>query len=90
MAIGVILTGPGVSKEQYQQTFQEIASDQTAPAGLRYHLAGATPDGMCIVEVWESRDALNAFFGSRVKPVMDEAGIVYEPSFFDVVNEITV
>lgn len=45
--------------------------DARYPDGLLAHLSGATPDaGWRVIDVWESEDSANAFYGSeRFAPV---------------------
>lgn len=49
--------------------------DSSYPDGLLVHLAGAKPGGgWRVIDVWESDDAANAFYGSaRFAPVRDGA-----------------
>lgn len=88
MALGLVLDGPGLTKEQYEQVTAQVAPGNKAPAGLVYHAAGLTPDGLRIVEVWESDEAMKAFFGTTLGPVLQASGIELQPSPFEVFNQI--
>ncbi len=76
MAVLMMLELPGATIEQYERTNEilGITPDGDAPAGLISHAVGPTDDGIVIVDVWESPEALEAFFESGVGEAMAEAG----------------
>ena len=50
------------------------------------HAAGASEDGFCVVEVWESQEALQRFFEQTFRRPLQEAGLNVQPRFFPLVN----
>ncbi|MDQ3911455.1 MAG: hypothetical protein M3305_06760 [Actinomycetota bacterium] len=61
MAVGVSLEFPGITREQYEQLSQDMELSGP-PQGELIHVRGPTPDeGWRTVEVWESREAFEAF-----------------------------
>ena len=62
MAIAMILDLPGVTESQYT-TAREMLGEALQPGNL-VHLAGPTEEGWRVVEVWESPEAMGAFFQS--------------------------
>lgn len=62
MAIGVVFELPGVTEAQYA-TARELLG-QGLQNGNLVHVAGPTEDGWRVVEVWESPEAMGAFFQS--------------------------
>jgi heme-degrading monooxygenase HmoA len=73
MAVLMILESEGVTPEQYAQLNEEmgIRSDADAPEGLIEHVAALTEDDeLVVVDLWESEQALGAFFESRLGPAM--------------------
>ncbi len=86
MAIGVMFDGKGVSQAQYDQVNQQVTPDNKKPPGLLYHVAGTSEDGLCVVEVWESQEALQKFFDEKLGAAMQEANINIQPKFFQVTN----
>jgi hypothetical protein len=54
------------SWEQYEPVDAAIAD--AVPQGLILHVAGPTDDGVRTIEVWESREAWQAFHGDRPAP----------------------
>jgi heme-degrading monooxygenase HmoA len=85
MAVCLVHDAPGVTRAQYEQVFNEVTADGP-PQGVRSHVAGATENGWCVVEVWESREALDRFFQERLQQALQRAGIGGQPRIFEVVN----
>ena len=79
MAVVMNMRFAGVRTEDYDRVM-EILDFGTRPAhGLLVHLCGATPDGLRVVDVWESEDDWNAFLTERLGPAVGEAGIAGAP-----------
>jgi hypothetical protein len=62
MAVALVLDLPGVTEAQYA-TARGILGTALQPGNL-VHVAGPTADGWRVVEVWESPEAMGAFFQS--------------------------
>jgi hypothetical protein len=62
--------------EQYDEVIRRLeAAGQGAPAGRLHHCAFAHDDGsLGVVDVWESRDAFDAF-GATLMPILGELGM---------------
>jgi hypothetical protein len=76
MAILMILDIPGGTVEQYDKVNEAMGVDaDNTPEGLISHVTGPTDDGLLIVDVWESEEALNRFVGERVMPAMQQVGV---------------
>lgn len=86
MAIGAIFEGAGVSQAQYEQARDQVAPGNKAPPGLLYHAAGPIENGWCVMEVWESQEALDQFFQQKLGAALKQANINVQPRFFQVVN----
>ena len=72
MAVILVHQGPTVTQENYDATVKKLtdgkdsmesASDWPVE-GILVHSAGQGPDGFRVVDVWESEEAANAFYGS--------------------------
>jgi hypothetical protein len=63
MAIVQIHELPGMTREQYEQALRAL-NLSGPPPGSHLHAGGPTESGWRIVEVWESEEAANAFYGS--------------------------
>ena len=84
MAIAMILDLPGVTAAQYA-TAREMLGEALQPGSL-LHVAGPTEDGWRVMEVWESPEAMGAFFRSAAAgAAFQAAGIPpAQPTVFPV------
>ncbi len=63
MAIAVIMDMPDVTREQYETARRNLGDGMQT--GNLVHMAGPTEGGWRVIEVWESPEAVAAFFGSE-------------------------
>jgi quinol monooxygenase YgiN len=83
MAIGVLFDAAGMSKAQYDQVRNRVAPGDQPPAGLLYHAGGTTEDGgVCVIEVWESQEALQRVFEETLGPALQDANVGTQPRMF--------
>lgn len=97
MAIGMMMTLDGVTQEQYDVACGKAGLDQPGPANpdagnpwpdaLIAHVAGPTPTGWAVVDIWRSQEEFDTFLAQRLGPAMGQAGIP-EPNViaFEVYN----
>lgn len=86
MAIGIIFDGNGMNQDQYEQVNQQASPNNRPPAGLLYHAAGPSDDGFCVIEVWESQEALQEFFAQHLGRALERASVTAQPKLFEVMN----
>jgi hypothetical protein len=90
MAVAVIVEIPSI--EAYETVNEKMFGKKrpTEPIdGNIIHTIGEGPNGIRIVDVWESRDAFDTFFTERVAPAMEEAGVPMEgprPEIIEIVH----
>ena len=70
MPIAVVRDIPGVTQDRYEAVRREAGVDESRPAGLVLHAAGPSADGWRVVEVWESREAYEAFDRDQLRPAV--------------------
>lgn len=89
MAIGILIEIPGGTQRQYDQVMQKLQlGGKPAPGGL-YHVAGPMDGGWRVVDVWESKEAFDAFFQAKLQQALKEAGVPpFQPKVFPVHNSI--
>jgi hypothetical protein len=85
MAIGAIFEGQ-FGQAQYDQVRNEVAPGNTPPPGLLYHVGGPSEQGWCVIEIWESQEALQRLFDEKLGQALQKAGISVQPRFFEVQN----
>jgi heme-degrading monooxygenase HmoA len=86
MAGGVVFQGPGVSQEQYQHVFDQVAPDGHLQPGMLSHAARVGPDGVFVFEVWESQEALQRFFQEQLGQALHQANITVQPTFVEIIR----
>jgi hypothetical protein len=81
MAIGVIFEFPGArSRTKYEKSVKLILKGRRKRLadwpvkGVLAHIAGPTPGGWRVIDVWQSRAAFNRF-GKKLRPVLKKVGI---------------
>jgi hypothetical protein len=57
----------------------DLDLDQNPADGGLFHVASLTPDGLRVVDLWESAEAFDAFSAERMVPAVQNAGIETEP-----------
>ena len=86
MAILAIFEATGHTEAQYDQVRRRVAPDNRLLPGMLSHAAGTSETGFCVVEVWESQEALQRFFEQALRQPLQEAGMDVQPRFFQLVN----
>jgi quinol monooxygenase YgiN len=76
-----------VTQDQYERVLNEVTNNGTErSAGLLTHAAGPTEGGFCVVETWESQEALQTFYETKLRSALEAAGIQVQPRIFEIVN----
>ena len=96
VAIGFLFDIPGMTSEQYDEVCRNLNNGQPftslsqwPEAGIISHVAGLTPDGWRVLDVWESEEAFQRF-GQKLVPLLRQAGVQdVEPQAFPVHNVVT-
>ncbi|MDI1461218.1 hypothetical protein QEZ54_09590 [Catellatospora sp. KI3] len=94
MAVVLIHEGPTLTQERYDQIVLRLTGGSGRMqsvadwpvSGLLMHVAGQSPHGFRVVDVWESEEACQRF-GEILKPILAEVGVtdqaqVYPPHAF--------
>lgn len=82
MAICRIYEIPGATTAQYDEV-TALAGD-VAAAGAQVHVAGTAGNSLYVVEVWESRQALDAWLASQAQAVAAQAQVMATARWIDV------
>jgi hypothetical protein len=90
MAVAVVMEFEGGTLDQYDQVMQLMNLRQGGPMpnGGISHFVTATPAGLLITDIWESREQFERFAEEQIGPFSQEAGIPGPPkmTFYDVHN----
>src|SRR5664279_2336784 len=63
MALAMLAEIPDLTREEYELVVRKV-NESGSPAGALFHAGGPIEGGYRVVEVWESREAANTFYGS--------------------------
>ena len=69
MPIAQIIEMPGAGAREYEQAFALIHPGGAWPEGQVSHIAGPTPEGFRVIDVWESREAFERFEHEVLEPL---------------------
>lgn len=75
MAFAILAEIPDLTRDQYELVVKKV-NEAGSPAGALFHAGGPIEGGYRVVEVWESREAADAFHSSAL---MAEAGAASPP-----------
>jgi hypothetical protein len=74
MAIGLRITFPGGSQEQYIAVHDHLDIENRPPHGLIFHASGPIEGGWGVLDFWHSRSQFDEFVEGRLKHTLDELG----------------
>src|SRR4051812_27024518 len=75
MPVLAIFTSPTIDRKQYDALRNEVQWDKTHPEGAVFHAASFDENGGAhVADVWESREQLDRFVGTRLMPAMQKLG----------------
>lgn len=77
MTIGIRITLPGVTQEQFDEVNALIDAKGNPPQGLVFHASGPVDGGWGATDFWESREHFEAFQG-RIGAAAEKAGVQME------------
>ncbi len=90
MTVVLIHHGPSLTREKYEEIVRKMTGGKArleSPSdwpveGLLLHVAGDSPQGFRVVDVWQSEDACNRF-GETLGPILQEAGVDDQPEMYE-------
>lgn len=88
--VGVIMDFPGGTLDQYDDVIEKMGLGGRAPENAHFHWVTETDDGIRVIDVWETREAFDAFAQEKIGPLTAEAGLP-QPAmdFHEVHNTLT-
>lgn len=78
--------GEGITQAQYDQVNDAVNPSNHLVPGMISHAAGMTGNTFCVIEVWESQEAIERFFKEHLGAAFQEANITTRPVMFQVTN----
>lgn len=93
MPVAVEMRFRGATLDQYDQVIDKMGLQRGGdmPPGGIFHWVTQTPEGVRIVDVWESQEAFQKFADEQIGPYSREVGITEQPevTFYEVHNYLT-
>ncbi len=95
MAAGLVMQFSAGGRAEYDAVMTQLGlgspgvqETQPWPDGIISHVAGATDGGWCVVDIWQSQEHFERFFGERLSPAMEAVGNLPPPTitWFQVYN----
>jgi hypothetical protein len=74
-AIARTFIGTGWSLEQYDEVIERMNLGGKSAPGVLFHWAAATPDGVQVVDVYDSRESADRLAGEKIGPIVAELGL---------------
>jgi len=90
MSVVLIHQGPSLTQKTYEEIVRKLTDGETglkSPSdwpveGLLMHVAGQSPQGFRVVDVWQSREACDRF-GEFLAPILQEVGVDAQPETYE-------
>jgi hypothetical protein len=77
MAVAIIMDFPGGTLDQYDQVIEKMGLEPggDTPDGALFHWVTQTPEGLRVVDVWETQAAFDRFAEEQIGPYSQEVGL---------------
>jgi hypothetical protein len=79
MAVGIRITLPGVSVEEFDRIDAAVNARDDHPDGLIFSASGPVDGGWRVLDFWDSRAQFDTFIAERVGPAVAAAGSTAQP-----------
>ena len=91
MVTAMLMEWPESTLDHYNRVMSSLGLDANPPDGAIFHVAGFGPNGMRVLDIWESQQAFERFQQERLNAVIQKVGIPGQPKiqFFPVHNMYT-
>ncbi len=84
MPIMVLFRSKRIDQRLYDAIIHELDLEHRPEAGMLTHACGFDGDGICVMDVWESRMEFETFMSHRLKPAFAKLGLEFvEPAILD-------
>jgi hypothetical protein len=84
MAIMALFRSRRVDQSLYDAIIRELNPEQRPLAGILAHACGFDDNGICVMDVWESRSDFEAFLSDRLRPTFAKLNIEFtEPEIIE-------
>lgn len=79
MTIMALFRSNSLDQNAYDAIIQELDLEGQPAQGALTHACGFDANGICVCDVWESRQEFDAFMNDRLRPVFTKLNLAFEP-----------
>jgi hypothetical protein len=81
MAVAIVMDFKGATLDQYDKVIElmHLTPEGAGAAGSLFHWVAATPDGIVVTDVWQTREEFEKFAQEQIRPHTREAGFPGPP-----------
>ena len=84
MPVMTLFRSPSINQMQYDAIMQALDLEHQPGVGALTHACGFDQKGICVQDVWESRQDFDSFVANRLKPVFAKLGYAFvEPEIIE-------
>lgn len=84
MPIIALFRSAAVDQSRYDAIIQELDLERQPLEGILTHACGFDANGICVVDVWDSRKDFEAFLSDRLRPTFAKLNIDFvEPQIIE-------
>ena len=84
MPVMTLFRSPSINQMQYDAIIQALDLEHQPGSGALTHACGFDQKGICVQDVWESRQDFEAFMADRLKPAFAKLGYAFvEPEIIE-------
>jgi len=79
MPTAMVMHWAEVTKQQYDAVRKEVNWEGNTPKGAKYHVAWFAPDGLHVIDIWDSAQDFQRFMETRLAAGVQKIGVKGEP-----------
>ena len=84
MPVMTLFRSPSIDQMQYDAIMQALNLQERPQAGMLTHACGFDKKGICVQDVWESRQDFDSFVANRLKPAFAKLHLAWvEPEVIE-------
>jgi hypothetical protein len=84
MPVMTLFRSPNINQQQYDAIIQALELEHKPQSGILSHACGFDQKGICVQDVWASRQDLDSFLADRLKPAFAKLGMTFtEPEIIE-------
>jgi hypothetical protein len=84
MPVMTLFRSPNINQMHYDAIIQALNLQEQPQVGMLSHACGFDQNGICVQDIWESRQDFDSFLNGRLKPAFAKLGLTFvEPEIIE-------